>query len=278
MLPGPVATAVAAAAAAARGRATKMSETQPYTRSAGYADLSQGPASVSVYSSVKVWWQCPEGPDHIFQATPKQRLHGYNCPSCANRQVSVTNSLAGVFPGEHSGRAPGLTHCLRFTYHVTPVLVKLTNWSHPAWQNVSIAPPQSWPTSGTPLSTARSARSTCCTPRQRRSEIYLCNVCPCPETLSRHGRGQVWWRLDDPYVGVLEWKTRISKRTSTMRFQAVLRQRLIKDKDNVGAKMRYAVRARGAAACSVAAAATEICLCGVCSCQERLRRRPARPA
>jgi predicted RNA-binding Zn-ribbon protein involved in translation (DUF1610 family) len=110
MLPGPVATAVAAAAAAARGRATKMSETQPYTRSAGYADLSQGPASVSVYSSVKVWWQCPEGTDHIFQATPKQRLHGYNCPSCANRQVSVTNSLAGVFPGEHSGRAPGLTH------------------------------------------------------------------------------------------------------------------------------------------------------------------------
>ncbi|HEU5376627.1 MAG TPA: zinc-ribbon domain-containing protein [Ktedonobacteraceae bacterium] len=49
-------------------------------------------------SNEKVWWQCPEGPDHEWQATIVDRTQGTNCPFCANLRVSVTNSLTTRFP------------------------------------------------------------------------------------------------------------------------------------------------------------------------------------
>ena len=50
-------------------------------------------------SAKKVWWQCPEGADHVYQVSPKARVErGHVCPFCANKKVSVTNSLATVFP------------------------------------------------------------------------------------------------------------------------------------------------------------------------------------
>eukprot|EP01052_Picozoa_sp_SAG31_P013729 SAG31_NODE_833_length_11657_cov_3.652535_7_plen_453_part_00 len=58
-----------------------------------------GPDQISWDSSRTVWWQCPDGPDHVFQATVKARtLDGAVCPYCANKRVSVTNSLQSVFP------------------------------------------------------------------------------------------------------------------------------------------------------------------------------------
>src|SRR6266542_1945898 len=53
------------------------------------------PSDVSVSSSVLVWWKCSKGPDHVWRASPANRWYrGSGCPSCSNRQVSVTNSLA----------------------------------------------------------------------------------------------------------------------------------------------------------------------------------------
>lgn len=50
-------------------------------------------------SSKKVWWICKKGPDHEWQATPANRTgRGSGCPFCAAKQVSVTNSLQGLFP------------------------------------------------------------------------------------------------------------------------------------------------------------------------------------
>src|SRR5437660_1002150 len=50
-------------------------------------------------SNKKVWWQCPNGPDHEWLASPNQRTRtGSGCPCCAGRRVSVTNSLSSLFP------------------------------------------------------------------------------------------------------------------------------------------------------------------------------------
>jgi len=47
----------------------------------------------------KVWWKCQIGPDHEWMAEVYQRaIKGTDCPFCANRKVSVTNSLETVHP------------------------------------------------------------------------------------------------------------------------------------------------------------------------------------
>ena len=57
------------------------------------------PRDVYSQSGQKVWWKCPEGPDHEWEATPDSRVgKGSGCPCCSGRQVSVTNSLATVAP------------------------------------------------------------------------------------------------------------------------------------------------------------------------------------
>jgi hypothetical protein len=57
------------------------------------------PAQVVAGSNESYWWQCPEGPDHEWEATVVNRTIGSNgCPCCAGKKVSVTNSLASLFP------------------------------------------------------------------------------------------------------------------------------------------------------------------------------------
>lgn len=50
-------------------------------------------------SNVKLWWKCPEGHDHIWQASVKSRVsNGRGCPFCAGKAVSQTNSLEACNP------------------------------------------------------------------------------------------------------------------------------------------------------------------------------------
>jgi G:T-mismatch repair DNA endonuclease (very short patch repair protein) len=53
---------------------------------------------LSPNSHVKVWWKCPEGNDHIWQATPNSMKGRPQCGFCAGKRVSTTNSLAIRFP------------------------------------------------------------------------------------------------------------------------------------------------------------------------------------
>jgi hypothetical protein len=58
------------------------------------------PEQVVTGSNKKHWFKCPEGPDHEWRASLNDRTGaGTNCPCCANLQISVTNSLATLFPG-----------------------------------------------------------------------------------------------------------------------------------------------------------------------------------
>ena len=46
-----------------------------------------------------VWWKCPKGPDHEWRQSPSVRTtQDVGCPYCSGHRVSVTNSLATLFP------------------------------------------------------------------------------------------------------------------------------------------------------------------------------------
>jgi len=56
------------------------------------------PARVFVRSRKRVWWKCWAGPDHEWQAGVFNRVaQDHGCPFCADKLVSVTNSLATLF-------------------------------------------------------------------------------------------------------------------------------------------------------------------------------------
>lgn len=57
------------------------------------------PSMVVGGSQIKVWWRCPEGPDHEWEAMVSNRTRlGSGCPCCANQKPSVSNSLQSRFP------------------------------------------------------------------------------------------------------------------------------------------------------------------------------------
>jgi Probable Zinc-ribbon domain len=57
------------------------------------------PEDIAPASGQRIWWRCPEGPDHIWQATCGNRTgRNSGCPACNGKQISVTNSLASLFP------------------------------------------------------------------------------------------------------------------------------------------------------------------------------------
>lgn len=60
------------------------------------------PADVLARSLKKFWWKCPKGPDHEWQAASKSLIANAaaGCPFCQGLRVSVTNSLAALFPAK----------------------------------------------------------------------------------------------------------------------------------------------------------------------------------
>jgi hypothetical protein len=49
-------------------------------------------------SKSKVWWKCEKGDDHEWQTTIANISNGNNCPFCANRKISKTNSFLNLNP------------------------------------------------------------------------------------------------------------------------------------------------------------------------------------
>jgi hypothetical protein len=56
------------------------------------------PDQIVAGTARKVWWRCPQGPDHEWQASPNSRSQWTGCPFCANLRVSLTNALSVRFP------------------------------------------------------------------------------------------------------------------------------------------------------------------------------------
>ncbi len=59
------------------------------------------PSHVDAHADVRVWWRCSKGSDHVWANTVRSRTRSTSpsgCPCCANKRLSVTNSLATRFP------------------------------------------------------------------------------------------------------------------------------------------------------------------------------------
>ncbi len=57
------------------------------------------PERIAHRSRASLWWRCPAGPDHLWQAPPDSRTRlGSGCPFCAGRALSVTNALSTISP------------------------------------------------------------------------------------------------------------------------------------------------------------------------------------
>lgn len=66
-----------------------------------HPELNNGvkPRDIVSGSSRKLWWLCPNGPDHLWKSTPNDRTaRGDGCPFCRGLKASVTNSLASLHP------------------------------------------------------------------------------------------------------------------------------------------------------------------------------------
>ena len=57
------------------------------------------PDNIAASSSKKVWWKCPKGDDHVWQAQISNRtVSNTGCGVCSSRVVSESNCLNTVFP------------------------------------------------------------------------------------------------------------------------------------------------------------------------------------
>lgn len=59
------------------------------------------PWRIPPVSTRKVWFRCPEGPDHVFRrelSVSREKGRWVGCPFCDGRRVSVTNCLATIAP------------------------------------------------------------------------------------------------------------------------------------------------------------------------------------
>lgn len=56
------------------------------------------PDDVTTMSQRKVWWECPKGEDHEWEATIGNRTSGSGCPICASYKIVKSNCLATLNP------------------------------------------------------------------------------------------------------------------------------------------------------------------------------------
>ena len=95
------------------------------------------PMQVTSGSNKEIWWVCPNGPDHEWQAAIYSRASGRGCPFCRGLRVSVTNSLASLHPEMVSQWHPTKNG------HITPDTI--TSGSHQkAWWKCTHGPDHEW--------------------------------------------------------------------------------------------------------------------------------------
>ena len=87
------------------------------------------PYVVTPNSGKKVWWKCPKGDDHEWEARVYHRNNGIGCPMCSGQRASKSNNLAASNPKLakewHPTRNGDLT-----PYDVTPNSGKKVWWQN----------------------------------------------------------------------------------------------------------------------------------------------------
>jgi hypothetical protein len=183
-------------------------------------NLSLTPKHVVAGSDLRVWWKCPKGPDHEWQATIINRTHGRGCPFCVGKpikRISVTNSLAA--------RAPWLIrewhptkNGERTPYNVPPGTLKK------AWWKCPVLPEHEW--EAKILSRYHGAGCPVCAGYLVVPSTSLAAVFPLlaaqwhptknseltPEQVAPHARRAVWWKC--PGGPDHEWQRAVHQRSA----------------------------------------------------------------
>lgn len=101
------------------------------------------PLEVVAGSKTKVWWKCPKGDDHVWEATVASRSNGNGCPVCANYLVVESNCLATLNPKLASEWHPNLNGTLT-AEDVVPGYTKKVWWQcKKSSDHIWMATPQS---------------------------------------------------------------------------------------------------------------------------------------
>ena len=66
------------------------------------------PYNVMAGSNKKVWWKCPKGDDHEWEAPGMNRVKGVGCPVCTGKKAVPSNCLATTHPDLVSEWHPSL--------------------------------------------------------------------------------------------------------------------------------------------------------------------------
>ncbi len=88
------------------------------------------PNNVTASSGKKVWWKCPKGDDHVWDAIVANRNKGIGCPICSNQKCVKSNSLGAANPHLASEWHPTKNEFLT-PYDVLPSASKKVWWKCP---------------------------------------------------------------------------------------------------------------------------------------------------
>lgn len=79
---------------------TSLAAVNPELAKEWHADLNGdwAPAHVLPYAKARAWWKCPQGTDHVWEATVASRSYGKGCPFCAGKRPSEGYNLAVCNP------------------------------------------------------------------------------------------------------------------------------------------------------------------------------------
>ena len=167
------------------------------------------PAKITAGSNKVVWWKCPEGADHEWRATVNNRTNPHNqsgCPCCAGKQLSEDNSLARLFPEIALQWHPTKNGTLRADQ-------VLAGTHDKAWWKCSKAGDHEWEAS-VHSRTGRNLGCPCCANKKLSVTNSLATINPDaaaewhpqrngqvkPEDVIAGNDQKYWWRCSSPYV------------------------------------------------------------------------------
>jgi hypothetical protein len=167
-----------------------------------------------------VWWKCSKGPDQWRAAVSSRAAGGARCPFCAGRRLSVTNSLAALFPE--------LALELHPTKNGTLTADQITASStRRVWWLCTRIPEHEWRTSPSMRTGPRKSGCKLCALMKVPPSRSLARLAPdiarqwhptkngrlVPTEIARQSTRRVWWRcLNGPDH---EWQSRPTDRTTT---------------------------------------------------------------
>lgn len=161
------------------------------------------PEDIPVGSHRQVWWRCSAGPDHQWQTLVSSRTsRDSGCPFCSRHRVSVTNSLAELYPEIAAEWHPTKNGDL------TPEDV-VPGSNRSIWWRCAADPGHEWQTKPSSRTAAGSGCPFCAgklvTPERTLATLFPVvaalwhperNAGLTPDDVAAHSNRRVWWRCE----------------------------------------------------------------------------------